>query len=150
MLIIVIMTTSFAGFYFIPGANINRHNESSSVHEDPEYAIPAPAVNSTSFWMFVILMSLGTINFNVGNCVSDSVCFDVLGENNEMKYGQQRVWGTIGFGLTALIGGIAVDLTATNSLGPALVVMLICIFFDLASVTKLKVNSSVIEGKEIL
>jgi hypothetical protein len=33
-----------------------------------------------TFWGFVLLMSLGTIGFNVANSVSDAICFDVLGE----------------------------------------------------------------------
>lgn len=32
------------------------------------------------FWTFIILMSLGTIAFNVGNSVSDAICFDVIGK----------------------------------------------------------------------
>lgn len=31
------------------------------------------------FWLFVILMSAGTIGFNVINSISDAICFDVLG-----------------------------------------------------------------------
>lgn len=35
---------------------------------------------SATFWGFVILMCLGTVAFNVANCIGDAVCFDVLGE----------------------------------------------------------------------
>lgn len=55
-----------------------------------------------TFWSFVILMCVGTIGFNVSNCVSDATCFDVLGDK-VTSYGGQRVFGTIGFGVTALI-----------------------------------------------
>lgn len=34
---------------------------------------------SMTFWGFVILMSLGNIGFNVSNCISDAICFDILG-----------------------------------------------------------------------
>lgn len=33
-----------------------------------------------SFWAFVILMSIGTICFNVTNSISDAICFDVIGK----------------------------------------------------------------------
>lgn len=59
------------------------------------------------------------------------------GESETMKYGAQRVWGTIGFGIAALIGGIAVQANATNGLatiGPALLVMLIFCGFDVVSI----------------
>lgn len=35
---------------------------------------------SASFWAFVILMCVGTVAFNVANCIGDAVCFDVLGK----------------------------------------------------------------------
>lgn len=47
-----------------------------------------------TFWSFVVLMCIGTIGFNVTNSVSDAICFDVLGDKT-MRYGAQRVWGTI-------------------------------------------------------
>lgn len=33
-----------------------------------------------TFWTFVVLMCLGTVAFNVANCIGDAVCFDVLGK----------------------------------------------------------------------
>lgn len=35
---------------------------------------------SFTFWSFVILMSLGTIGYNVINSISDAICFDVIGK----------------------------------------------------------------------
>lgn len=32
------------------------------------------------FWFFVVLMCVGTVAFNVANCIGDAVCFDVLGK----------------------------------------------------------------------
>ncbi|XP_055715743.1 major facilitator superfamily domain-containing protein 6 isoform X2 [Phlebotomus papatasi] len=108
-----------------------------SCEEHSDLALDNPRV----FWAFVLLMCLGTIAFNVINSLSDAVCFDVLEESQEMKYGQQRVWGTIGFGLTALIGGIAVDMATdgvVKSIGPAIIVMIIFSVVDLFTVTRLK------------
>ncbi|XP_073848980.1 major facilitator superfamily domain-containing protein 6 [Musca autumnalis] len=96
---------------------------------------------SATFWIFVIFMCCGTIGFNVTNSISDAICFDMLGDAAEYKYGNQRVWGTIGFGLTALIAGVVVDLWTVDtvkSFTPALVIMLIFSGFDLLSVSKLK------------
>lgn len=96
---------------------------------------------SSAFWLFVMLMCAGTIGFNVTNSISDAICFDMLGESEEDKYGAQRVWGTIGFGATAFIAGIMVDnwtLGEVKSFVPALIIMLIFSGFDLLSVSKLK------------
>lgn len=107
-----------------------------------------------SFWCFVFLMCLGTIGFNVSNCVSDAACFDVLGDKT-MKYGAQRVWGTIGFGFTALFSGIFVHIYHTESsnqnetLTPALLIMLIFGIFDLISIKWLELPKFTSEGESI-
>lgn len=90
-----------------------------------------------TFWSFVIFTYLGTIGFNVGNSISDAICFDVLGEAAETKYGKQRVYGGIGFGLTSLLAGYIVDLH-TNDFTPAIVIMLAFASVDLFVLKKLK------------
>lgn len=66
-----------------------------------------------------------------------------LGEGNDKKYGNQRVWGTIGFGLSALLGGYAID-SASKGLPyknfiPVFVLATGCITFDLYFSWNLKV-----------
>lgn len=39
---------------------------------------------SLSFWSFVVLMSVGTIGFNVINSISDAICFDVIGKQTRL------------------------------------------------------------------
>lgn len=58
-----------------------------------------------------------------------------------MKYGAQRVWGTIGFGISALIAGLAVNIYTTPqgiSIAPGLIVMIIFCAFDIVSIKWLK------------
>ncbi|KAJ8983003.1 hypothetical protein NQ317_014299 [Molorchus minor] len=101
---------------------------------------------SFTFWSFILLMSLGTIGFNVANSISDAICFDVIGE--EYDYGKQRVWGTIGFGLSALIAGYVVDIFSGSSISytPAIIIMLVFSLFDLTACIKLKLP--IIESPE--
>lgn len=107
-----------------------------------------------TFWLFVILMCTGTIGFNVSNCVSDATCFDMLGEKT-MHYGAQRVWGTIGFGLTALIGGITVhtfqldSASAVTAIQPALIIMLIFGICDMFSIKWLELPRFSSEGENV-
>lgn len=89
------------------------------------------------FWTFVVLTYLGTIGYNVGNSISDAICFDVLGEDRQMKYGKQRVYGGIGFGLTSLLAGYIMDLNS-NDFTPAILIMLACALVDLLILKKLK------------
>jgi MFS family permease len=125
---------------------------------------PEPNLYKTlTFWAFIIFISVATIGFNVVNSISDAVCFDVVGmaiankilhrtcktvnilENQEL-YGKQRLWGSIGFGLTGLISGYMVDLVSAKSLKyiPAFVTMTTCSIFDLFVCLKLEVSSTII------
>ncbi|KAL1505718.1 hypothetical protein ABEB36_005218 [Hypothenemus hampei] len=65
-------------------------------------------------------------------------CCDRGGEDYD--YGKQRVWGTIGFGITALIAGYIVDLVSGQTISyiPAIIVMVVCTILDLLCCTKLK------------
>ncbi|XP_046659126.1 major facilitator superfamily domain-containing protein 6-A isoform X4 [Homalodisca vitripennis] len=98
--------------------------------------------SSTTFWMFVVLLSAASIGYNVSNSVSDAICFDVLGAGNEKKYGQQRVWGTVGFGLSALVGGYCVDWwsgpSQVKDYTPAYFMAVVFTSIDLLCCTKLK------------
>lgn len=106
------------------------------VHED--YFL----YGTPTFWLFVILMSLGTIAFNVTNCISDAICFDILGNGGEMKYGKQRVWGTIGYGITALLSGFAIDKYSEGKpykdYLPGIIIMMAFTLFDLIGCKKLR------------
>lgn len=97
---------------------------------------------SVTFWGFVLLMSLGNIGFNVSNCISDAICFDVLGEGGQMGYGRQRVWGTIGFGVAAFLAGYTVNLWSQGeiykSYTPAFLLVLVFTSIDLICCTKLE------------
>lgn len=46
---------------------------------DTDVHQPACEPSAATFWWFVCLMCIGTIGFNVANCVSDATCFDMLG-----------------------------------------------------------------------
>ncbi|KAL6263024.1 hypothetical protein P5V15_005820 [Pogonomyrmex californicus] len=97
---------------------------------------------SITFWGFVLLMSLGNIGFNVSNCISDAICFDVLGEGKQMEYGKQRVWGTIGFGVAAFLAGYTVDLWSHGEIykiyTPAFLLVLAFTCIDLICCRKLE------------
>lgn len=100
--------------------------------------------STTTFWAFVVLMCVGTVAFNVANCIGDAVCFDVLGPERASKYGAQRAWGTAGYGITALLGGWLVDAVSrgeSKDFTPAFVVALVATAADLYSCRALTLPS---------
>ncbi|XP_073963822.1 major facilitator superfamily domain-containing protein 6 [Choristoneura fumiferana] len=99
---------------------------------------------TATFWAFVVLMCVGTVAFNVANCIGDAVCFDVLGPERASKYGAQRAWGTAGYGLTALIGGALIDLFSRGTMKdftPAFIIALTATAVDLYSCRALTLPS---------
>ncbi|KAI5747012.1 hypothetical protein M8J77_010217 [Diaphorina citri] len=87
------------------------------------------------FWAYVVLMSIGLLGFNIVSSTSDAVCFDILGEGNEVQYGAQRVFGTLGYGFTALCGGWAIDIMSADcdikDYSPAFIILLVFGALDL-------------------
>jgi hypothetical protein len=62
-------------------ANTSIFNQSANLTISCEYLESFGGLyTSMTFWLFILLTYVGTIGFNVGNCVSDAICFDVLGK----------------------------------------------------------------------
>lgn len=60
------------------------------------------------FWLFFLCMALSWIGMAVVVSVGDAICFEMLGQRPHM-YGNQRMWGAIGWGIVALLAGTLVD-----------------------------------------
>ncbi|KAJ3666481.1 hypothetical protein Zmor_001922 [Zophobas morio] len=95
--------------------------------EDPDNGL----YSSFTFWSFIIFMSVGTIGFNVVNSISDAICFDIV--EDQSSYGNQRLWGSIGFGFAGLISGYIIDMFSKTSANyvPAFVIMTLFSILDL-------------------
>ncbi|XP_068625966.1 major facilitator superfamily domain-containing protein 6 [Battus philenor] len=116
----------------------------SKITKEKEMVIEDSSVYMTGvFWVFVVLMCVGTVAFNVANCIGDAVCFDVLGPEGASKYGAQRAWGTAGYGITALLGGWLVDAVSGTykDFTPAFVVAIVATAIDLYSCRALTLPS---------
>lgn len=120
-----------------PDARLEFDALCEPAHPDDNYLY-----TTVTFWSFVVLLALGSIGYNVANSISDAICFDVLGEGGEMGYGKQRVWGAIGFGLSALLAGYVIDLcspdAAMKNYAPAFLLTLAFGLMDIFTCTRLK------------
>lgn len=74
------------------------------------------------------------------------------GEGGQMGYGRQRVWGTIGFGIAALLAGYTVDLWSEGEIyktyTPAFLLVLGFTCIDLLCCRKLEVIALRIKKKK--
>lgn len=66
------------------------------------------AMQYSQFWYFFIAVAISWIGMAVVVSVGDAICFDLLGKRHEF-YGQQRLWGAVGFGIFSLMAGTLVD-----------------------------------------
>ncbi|XP_011706693.1 PREDICTED: major facilitator superfamily domain-containing protein 6-like, partial [Wasmannia auropunctata] len=101
---------------------------------------------SITFWGFVILLLFGNTGYYVSLSANDTICFDILGEIGQMRYGRQRLWGTLGFCLLTLLSGFAIDLWSKGKIyktyTPAFILVLVFICIDLIFCRKLKLKLS--------
>lgn len=65
------------------------------------------------------------------------------GEGNELKFGRQRCWGTIGFGVTACLTGYMIDWWSQNKIyknyAPSIFLAIIFTCIDFICCIQLKV-----------
>lgn len=66
------------------------------------------AVDQYQFWIFLILAIIGWVGMATIYTVGDAICFEMLNDNPS-AYGNQRVWGSIGYGIFSILGGLMVD-----------------------------------------
>ena len=65
---------------------------------------------SATFWQFFILYMLANIALSPILPLNDAITYDILGEEGRSRWGFQRLWGTIGFGIFAVVSGFAMDM----------------------------------------
>lgn len=71
------------------------------------------ATSYSQFWYLFIALAISWIGMAVVVSVGDAICFDLLGKRSEL-YGNQRLWGAVGFGIFNLLAGFSVDLISGN------------------------------------
>ncbi|KAG8179145.1 hypothetical protein JTE90_015335 [Oedothorax gibbosus] len=67
---------------------------------------------TSTFWMLFMLFATSSASFAAVTFLIDAVCYEII-DNND-KYGTQRLWGTIGWGLGAFVGGYLNQLISTE------------------------------------
>lgn len=60
------------------------------------------------FWMFFMCLVVSWIGMAVVVTVGDAICFEMLADKPHL-YGNQRLWGAVGWGSVSLVSGLLVD-----------------------------------------
>lgn len=74
----------------------------------PDSIAASEDMSSYQFWLFFLLVCLIRIAISSAFSLSDTACFQQLGERPQ-DYGLQRLWGTVGWGITAPLSGLLID-----------------------------------------
>ncbi|EFA00564.1 major facilitator superfamily domain-containing protein 6 [Tribolium castaneum] len=70
--------------------------------------------SKSQFWIFLILMIFGWVGQAVVVSVGDAICFQLLGDKPN-RYGYQRLFGALGWGIFSVIAGLMVDSLSEGS-----------------------------------
>jgi len=82
--------------------------EDDVVSEILSGATDKQAKSTYQFWTFFMLLIISWVGMAVVVSVGDAICFEMLGDKPQL-YGQQRLWGSIGWGLSSIISGSLID-----------------------------------------
>ena len=52
---------------------------------------------TSQLWLFILILVLASLSFGCGCTFQESICHEVLGKEAEEKYGQQRLWASLGW-----------------------------------------------------
>lgn len=98
-------------------------------------------MRTPEFWLIFILLVLIYGGNATTTTMADTVCFSLLGENRH-KYGHQRMWGSLGWGMFGVINGALVDLysegEAQTNYTPALIISSILLTINLLVAVRMK------------
>ncbi|XP_042871057.1 uncharacterized protein LOC122252587 [Penaeus japonicus] len=119
--------------------------------------LPASELASRyEFWVLFLWLLLQFCGYVVVLDLQETVCFQMLGDAPH-RYGQQRLWGTISYGLAAMAGGALVDWYSkdqeTKDYWPVHVMVAVFLALDVLvvarlrfSVTDKKISPSAVHG----
>ncbi|XP_055690284.1 major facilitator superfamily domain-containing protein 6 isoform X2 [Lutzomyia longipalpis] len=93
------------------------------------------------FWLLFMFLVASWVGMAVVVSVGDAICFEMLDDKPHL-YGNQRLWGAVGWGTFSIIAGVLVDKfsdgQATKDYSVVFYMMLILLTLDMVVSTKLQ------------
>ncbi|GFU06638.1 hypothetical protein NPIL_401812, partial [Nephila pilipes] len=97
------------------------------------------------FWLFALLAIVSGAGATVAFTLSDTACYEVIGEHPEL-YGRQRLWATISWGIVTLLAGFLNDVATGDSevtnYSPGFYIMMVLVGIDLLLLLKIKLTKA--------
>ncbi|XP_050437367.1 nucleoside permease NupG-like isoform X2 [Adelges cooleyi] len=75
---------------------------------DQQKAEEVNVLESWKFWVFLLVITVNRIMWMIGDVLQDTICVNILGKESS-KYSVQRIFGTIGWGISSVLAGWCVD-----------------------------------------
>ncbi|XP_050300560.1 major facilitator superfamily domain-containing protein 6 [Anthonomus grandis grandis] len=66
------------------------------------------------FWAFLLLMITAWVGQAIAVSIGDTICFEMLGDKPN-RYGYQRMFGALGWGILSLLTGVLVDVISRDN-----------------------------------
>ncbi|XP_052076345.1 major facilitator superfamily domain-containing protein 6-A-like [Mytilus californianus] len=76
----------------------------------------AEDLSQTSFWFYFVLLLLGNILFAPIMSLKDAILNESFGAEKRHKWGKQRLWGTVGFAMFAIVSTLSIDALSKTSM----------------------------------
>ncbi|XP_034480769.1 major facilitator superfamily domain-containing protein 6 isoform X2 [Drosophila innubila] len=100
------------------------------------------AMGKPEFWFFFGMLIISWAGMAVVVSIGDAICFGILGDRHHL-YGKQRLCGSVGWGLFALLAGLLVDTmseegSTVKNYTIVFWMTLVILGFDMLASTKLK------------
>lgn len=83
-----------------------------SVSQVLKASVKSSEESTYQFHLFLWLAIVSWIGMAVVVSIGDAICIGLLGEDNGNRYGKQKMWGSVGFGIFGIGAGYIVDLAS--------------------------------------
>ncbi|CAN8013191.1 unnamed protein product, partial [Ixodes persulcatus] len=92
--------------------SINASTCSAQCSVDDTASTFGSAIKSFIFWLYFIFVTVNYAAIGCANSLTDAACFELLvseGEDAKDRFGRQRLWGTVGWGIFTAASGYLID-----------------------------------------
>ncbi|KAK4323144.1 hypothetical protein Pmani_006144 [Petrolisthes manimaculis] len=124
-----------------PPILITGQEPTSSTQQESDNPL-SEFIKYPQFWLVFFALMVEQMGITICVMISDAVCFLILGTERH-KYGEQRLWGTVGMGVMGVISGAAIDFASLGQKEknylPALAILLVLMTIDLVLVSLMKI-----------